>query len=606
MIFKNRIKIVNWRHVIGGLFIVGLLLKCPFVVGYTLSNVSLLRLGNVFDSESRSLSPSESEFIESLFNSSANINPSALSPRWGLLRLALLRNDKNKVVAYAQQLIPWSSQHALVYMDLLKALVTVQAYEEVVHFYDAVPPPVFTPQVADMVALALLHGDSTEAFLRVLTLRPDDLWANYRLYQRSSQVSDEFGVEQAISRLRYFSQAAIMPFDPLLNYTFGILAPLLKDGVWNRHTALAVARVWIWQRGGLPGLEQALSDLIMCYPEDPAWQFLLGEFYHRQGKLELAINSYQETLLLDDNYDQARLRLGLIYEKLFSSNGLQENLQQSINWYMQYYQRHPEDLLVIYHLQKTCTQFDSSSITSIDPFGPEDGRCFRDIAMLQESLASRTDNKRIAATLLQLPIEAVSLGPDLVNNGDFEIWGGDNFVGWIWSDMFNRAPFNAANFIGGQDDLTLLRGNHYARIEGLWVQFDGAKSRARAGFWQRRNPKDSQREIVLSPDRPYLVSLYYRASNLSDDAIATIWVSDNPAVLWANDYRLPSTDGDWRHFAAIGWNRTGGEVKIEPLVRLFGAGQVEYDALQIMPVTFGEGVVIEPAATLFFTSGTPN
>jgi len=606
MIFKSRIKIVNWRYVIGGLFVVGLLLKCPFVVGHTLSNVAMLHLGNVLDSESRSLSPSESEFIESLFNNSANINPSALSPRWGLLRLALLRNDRNKVVAYAQQLIPWSSQHALVYMDLLEALVAVQAYEEVVHVYDAVPPPVFTPQVADMVALALLCGDSTEAFLRVFTLRSDDLWANYRLYQRSSQVSDEFGVEQAISRLRYFSQTAIMPFDPLLNYTFGILVPLLKDEVWSQHTALAVARVWIWQRGGLPGLEQVLSDLIMYYPEAPAWQFLLGEFYHRQGKLELAINSYKKTLLLDDNYDQARLRLGIIYEELFSSYGLQENLRQSINSYTQYYQRNPEDLLVIYHLQKICAQFDSLNITSIDTFGPKDGRCFLDVAMLHEALASRTDNKRIAATLFQLPTEAISLGPDLVNNGDFEVRQEDNFPGWIWSDMFNRAPFNAANFIGGQDDLISLRGDHYARIEGLWVQFDGAKSRARAGFWQRRNPKDSQREIVLFPDRPYLVSLYYRTSNLSNDAIATIWVSDDPALLWANDYRLPSTDGDWRHFVAVGWNRTGGEARIEPLVRLFGVGQVEYDALQIMPVTVGKGVVIEPVDTLFFTSGAPS
>jgi hypothetical protein len=69
-------------------------------------------------------------------------------------------------------------------------------------------------------------------------------------------------------------------------------------------------------------------------------------------------------------------------------------------------------------------------------------------ALLREELARRTDDLRIVAELLGVPVEDVKLGPNLIENGGFGAWKGGKPKGWAWSPMFSRSPFNQALFEG--------------------------------------------------------------------------------------------------------------------------------------------------------------
>jgi hypothetical protein len=97
---------------------------------------------------------------------------------------------------------------------------------------------------------------------------------------------------------------------------------------------------------------------------------------------------------------------------------------------------------------------------------------------------ARTDDRRIVAELLNVPVESVELGPNLAEKGGFEEWEGGRPEWWIWSAMFSAEPFSEAAFTGGPDGLLPFEGHHSARVEGFWVQPIEGKSPARAGFWQ--------------------------------------------------------------------------------------------------------------------------
>jgi hypothetical protein len=56
-------------------------------------------------------------------------------------------------------------------------------------------------------------------------------------------------------------------------------------------------------------------------------------------------------------------------------------------------------------------------------------------AVLREELARRTDDRRIVAELLGVPVEDMELGPNLIENGGFEVWKEGKPKGWAWSNM---------------------------------------------------------------------------------------------------------------------------------------------------------------------------
>jgi hypothetical protein len=281
-------------------------------------------------------------------------------------------------------------------------------------------------------------------------------------------------------------------------------------------------------------------------------------------------------------------------------------LQEAAYFYKGYYALAPGDLLGLKRLAEVCAALEDAGVedescreaalwasgskfkvesesSDLQPEAPP-------AAVLEEALKARTDDPRIAAELLGVSVEDLKLGPDLVENGEFEEWVGGRPSGWVWWTMFNREPYDAGAFAAGGDGLPPFEGRRTVRVDGFWVQQQEDKSPARAGFWQWDEMERVLRPITLGTDGPYVFSFHYRTMRVPERE-AKVWVSNDPDVLWAGYHGLPATDGAWRHFVAVGWNHADGEAAICPLVSSFAPGSVEFDNVQVRPV----GLLVETA-----------
>jgi tetratricopeptide (TPR) repeat protein len=366
--------------------------------------------------------------------------------------------------------------------------------------------------------------------------------------------------------------------------------------IWELEQIVNVVSYLVWQEqaqqanGLLDYLEQA-------HPGDPRWPFYRGELYHRQGKLEQAQDAYLQTLELDAEYAQAYLQLGMASDEASEldsgeanqrlSEPVLSNVEGAARWYAEYNALAPEDLLGLKRLTETCATLAEAGI--------EDESC-RDAAALRKELEAKTDDRRIVAELLEVPVEDVELGPNLVENGGFEEWLIGEPQGWKWSDMFSKEPFNAAAFAGGADELLALQGKRTARVDGFWVQTKENKSPARAGFWRRD-------KIAVESGTPYIISFLYRTSGIAPGRWATVWVSGDPDVFWAHDYALPSKEKGWHHFVSVGWNHSDTQAAIRPLVRSFAPGCVKFDDVQLRVVRL-QGTTVKANETRFWVTGS--
>jgi len=301
------------------------------------------------------------------------------------------------------------------------------------------------------------------------------------------------------------------------------------------------------------------------------------------------------------------------------------NLQEAAAWYNRYHALAPDDLLSLKKLAEVCTALEDPSTGLRTGAGVEDESCreaaervMREhegvgeweiydspAAALRETLEACTDDRRIVAELLGVPLEDVELGPNLVENGGFEDWVDGRPEWWSWSAMFSREPFRPANFAGGAEGLLAIEGQQAARVDGFWIQRWEDKSLARAGFWQWDEMVRGLRPITLTMNVPYVLSFYYRTTRVPEGR-ATVWVSGEPDVFWAHDHGLPSTEEGWCHFVAVGWNRSDAEAAICPLVRSFAAGCAEFDNVQVRPIGLPDEATVEVGEARFWVSGQGN
>jgi len=75
-----------------------------------------------------------------------------------------------------------------------------------------------------------------------------------------------------------------------------------------------IASFLVWQ-GEWRQAQEVLARMGEKYPHYPEWAFYRGEMYHRQGKLEEALRSYERAIELDPQYAEACLRIGMVYEE---------------------------------------------------------------------------------------------------------------------------------------------------------------------------------------------------------------------------------------------------------------------------------------------------
>jgi tetratricopeptide (TPR) repeat protein len=499
----------------------------------------------------------------------------------------------------------------LAYLDILRAFIEAGEPHEAVFLYESVRPPIATAIISDTIAFALLDDGGPDAASQILSLRPFDLYANYHLWLRYTRVERPEAAALHADRLSYFPQQAVLPlYEPLFSPVLLLIPDLVSEEFWSYETAWAVLDSVVWTAADAPSVESALIRLTERYPEEPAWAFMLAESYHRAGELDQAVMGYRRVLEMEEAPPLTYLRLGAVYEALAGVDGGPYSLQQAVERYADYFYLVPEDLLGLQSLGRACAALDTAGVVDAhcaevsQQLGGVSGQVADSPAtVLSAALAHLTDNQRVAADLLGIPAEDLTLGPNLIQNAGFESSQREPLPRWVWSDMSNRAPFNAGCFVGGADSLAPFEGRQSARVNGLWVQQEAGKSHARAGFWQRFDLLESGQPITLTTGMPYLISLDYRTTGLSAPAMATLWMSESPDVLWGSqDYTLPSTNGSWYHVVVVGWNRAEEDVAVRPLVRLFGVGQVEFDDMQLRPLDMVDAGSLEPTDPLFYIS----
>jgi len=611
--------------------------------------------------------PVAARAIQSLHLAMA-LDENNLHVRWALGRLALALGDAKTATEALEPLMGEVEHNPVLYHDVLVALSHGGRSREVIGLYESVPPPQCTQVISDVVALAdldLVTGKQRQGegetggqggegiggqedvrhwLAQAHVLRPGDLYINYGLWKQAREAGDIEVAAVYSEMLIHFPLEAVHPADErLLDYVADTVPCLLEEGLWDRDKTLNVVSFLVWQHSGAAGVERLLERLSGRYPTEPDWPFYLAELYHRQQVLDQAEAMYRQVLEVDRDYAQAWLRIGMLSEAraeewtgdpccaMSSATGRPMDgpadlplacLQKAVAWYNRYHVLAPDDLLGLNRLAEVCATLEKAGVEDescrqaaervLEGLGSEEtaGRRKGGIhnspaVVLQATLATYTDGRHIVAAMLGVPVESVKLGPNSVANGGFEEWVRGRPWQWLWSAMFNSDPFNAAAFAKGADRLLFFEGEQSARVDGFWVQQEVGRSLARAGFWQWDEKRLALRSIALTAGAPYIISFYYRTTRIPDSK-ATVWISDDAAVLWAHDYGLPATGETWRHFVALGWNRSGTGATIYPLVRSFAPGYVEFDDVQVRPIWLLEETSVVSSETQFWVSGKGN
>jgi tetratricopeptide (TPR) repeat protein len=555
----------------------------PQIFSRVLVNASMFKLRSVVDvraiscASSYNLLKKDKPVVSWIINNlqrAVTLSQDDFNVRWSMGRAALLAGEEEASVILSQL---WEErQSPLLYYEFLTALSYNEQHNEVIELYKEASDLAYSQVITDMIALAHLEvsqsGNARTGELeKVLQLRPEELYANYFLWKRAVENGEGESASFYRDRLAYFSLDAIHPADDrLLKYGAEVIPVLLEEGLWDREKALNVIAFLVWRHSQAPEVALLLENVMRQYPADPDWVFYLAELYHRQGEFEEAKEVYRRVFELAPDYAQVSFRLGSIAELTCSDHNSEsyECWEDAIVWYRKYYELKPDDLLVLRKLTEITTLLEQAESFA-----------------LQEKLRAETDNRYIVSELLNVAVENVQFGPNLVENGGFETWVNGQPQGWVWSDMTNYPPFNQATFVGGRDSFSNWQGQSSARVDGLWIQQQPDKSLARAGYWLWNNT--NSKALELKGGTPYILSFYYRTS---DNNSGWIWLSKEERLFWSHDRKLVATNGQWLHFVAIDCNVSAESLFIRPLIRSYASGRVEFDDLQLRNVLLDDKV----------------
>jgi len=216
--------------------------------------------------------------------------------------------------------------------------------------------------------------------------------------------------------------------------------------------------------------------------------------------------------------------------------------------------------------------------------------------IIQLKLDIMISNKKIVAEMLKINEKGFTLGKNLISNGDFEI-GDIKPLDWTWinwtNDIFNKSTYYSqeASFLGSLDIFEQFNGDKSLKILG--VESKGTlknKIIARAGFYAKK--------VTLKSNTPYVLSFYYKTKDLKERQ-AAVWIGGDSSVIFPNDCLLPDTDGYWRKFLIVGWNKKARSIEIEPLVRSYGMGEVWFDGVALEELIINPGIKLTNNATQF-------
>lgn len=424
------------------------------------------------------------------------------------------------------------------------------------------------------------EGRFVEARPTFETLLEQDPEDQFALYYLARAYEEEGETEQAAEIYQTLCYFELEEDGKPPSYLGDLVAKLDQYGLWEREQVVNVVSYLVWQ-GAREQAEELLDYLEEKYPDEPDWPFYRGEMFHRQGDLEHAEMAYWGALTADAEYAQAYLRLGMIAEE----GGRQEEGEEkrwylggAVKWYGQYHEIVPDDLLGLKRLAEVCAVLEDPS-TGLRTGAEVEGESCREIAMLREVLEAKTDDQRIVAELLDIPVGDVELGPNLVENGEFENWGTGSPQGWEISDMATGDPWNRGAFGGGQDALSAYEGASSVRIDGFWLEQRDDREPGRYGF-------SLKVPVVLLPGQWYIFSVDYKTERLLDNK-ATIWATDKvPQEVFPNEIGLSASGEKWNHYAILRYMNVEEPQEIPAwfISRIWQSGRAWFDNVSIKTV----------------------
>jgi hypothetical protein len=260
------------------------------------------------------------------------------------------------------------------------------------------------------------------------------------------------------------------------------------------------------------------------------------------------------------------------------------DLQQAAYYYNRYHQLAPNDPLGLKQLTEVCTALQEIGVedenclsaaervvvgqvvpaiaVGTDEKAEEEGSDGGDLVRdLRETLAARTDDRRAVAELLNVPMEEVELGANLIGESGQNFWRLVRKVGGSHNDGL---------FVGGEDDL------EYApvlRMDALWIGDEEGLYWPRAGY---RSPSLRMSDI---PESIGVLSFLYQTKG---ETSAWVVVSEKDH---SDKWDLARTDGQWRRGVVLIRTREGPATELWIEFRVAKVDSIAFQSIQFRELT---------------------
>lgn len=145
-----------------------------------------------------------------------------------------------------------------------------------------------------------------------VAIRPQDLAANFGLWQAATASGDSDSAEMHRLPLQQFTYDAIAPQDKILFAKALQTMPLLVDnGIWDQAQLERVLTTLVWNHYDDDLVRDTLQQLAER-DADTLWQLLLAEVAHRRGELKTAQAGYAQLVAANSHAKLAQTRLAQI------------------------------------------------------------------------------------------------------------------------------------------------------------------------------------------------------------------------------------------------------------------------------------------------------